>query len=235
MRLVGEAQAQRRDGRLGRATESARRAVALAPGSPGPRRLLGELYHAGGDCARATAHLVAYTRLGRKDKAVRQADALIRECTSDAKRQGQLRVRVTPSGADVRVDAPGRKKPADRILLPKPGETSALEVALERDPVAAARTSRQRWGLAVTVASAALFAGGMVALVQGLDGAREAEAAFARYARADTTTTLGSAWDDSATQGERAELRTAVGIGLLTTAAITAVLGTRWWLTEPRP
>jgi len=111
MRLVGRAQALRRDGRPGGATNAATRAVRLAPGAPGPRRLLGELLHASGDCAQATAHLVAYTRLGRADKAVQQAAALIRECTTDKKRRGRLVVRVTPPAAELQVRAPGRKDP----------------------------------------------------------------------------------------------------------------------------
>ena len=111
MRLVGRAVALRGDGRLAGATAAATRAVELAPGAPGPRRLLGELHEAAGDCFSALEQLTAYTRLGREDKAVKQVNELIRACRTDGKRRGRLVVRVAPPAAALQLLAPGQEAP----------------------------------------------------------------------------------------------------------------------------
>ncbi len=98
-------------GRRSHAGRLAARAVGLAPGAPGPRRLLGHLLHEQGDCSLALHHLREFVRLGRVEKQVKQARKLIKDCTTSGKRKGKLAVRVVPPAAEVRVLTPGEDKP----------------------------------------------------------------------------------------------------------------------------
>jgi len=111
MRLFDEARALSGEDRVVEAMAVARRAFSLAPGAPGPRRLLGELHFQDGDCALAMHQLAAFVRLGRVQEQVAEAGRLLEECRSEKSHRGRLLVRVVPEQAAVRVRSPASKTP----------------------------------------------------------------------------------------------------------------------------
>lgn len=111
IRLITEADAAAKEGRVARAIRLAEQVAVLAPAAPGAQRMLGELYLTVGDCAIAIKHLREFERIGRDSDAVKRAGKQADSCLEDGKRRGKLVVSVLPAGATVRVIAPWQEGP----------------------------------------------------------------------------------------------------------------------------
>ena len=110
---------------------TAEEAARLAPGAPAPRQLLGDLYLRLGDCATAIRWFSDVVRMAREETAIKRAQKVVEQCTTDKKRQGELLVRVEPVSASVNVFAPGTKAAAASGQGRAEGEVPAGTYRLE--------------------------------------------------------------------------------------------------------